>query len=511
MFLRKNDIDSDLPPSPSLASAQQPSFQLASWLFLRLLGLTYFFAFISYWVQFPGLIGPEGVLPIAEFLQAASTKLDWWERFWLLPTLCWFSSSPVSLHIQFFIGSAASILLFLGWRERLSASILWLLYLSLSIAGQVFFGFQWDSLLLEVGLIALFFAPSTANGFSQPRSVCARFVFLWLLFRLMFASGAVKLLSGDPSWRDLSALQYHYFTQPLPSFFAYYAHRAPTIFHTASCVLMFVIELLVPFLIFGTRHIRHLAATALIVFQLLISVTGNYAYFNLLTIALCILVLDDALLARLLPHRLQARATPEKQASPAVSSRMFATQPILVLLLFLGSVQLWTQFFGPKSVPKPINTLVSWTEPFRSINRYGLFAVMTTERPEIILEGSNDGEQWQAYYLKWKPQDVTRAPSQVAPHQPRLDWQLWFAALSNYRQNPWFLSLVQQLLNDSKPVLSLFETNPFPDAPPKYIRALIYNYEFTSRHEKATEGKWWRRELVGFYLPPVTLENFRKD
>lgn len=487
----------------------QARFTAARWLFLRLLGLVYLCAFLSYWVQFEGLIGPDGILPAQDYFNAAAKRLGWYERIWLLPSLCWLGAGKFSLHLQFASGTLLSVLLLAGILERWALPLLWVLYLSLTIAGQVFFGYQWDALLLEAGLIAVLLAPSAPGAPQSPAFHCGLFLERWLLFRLMFFSGVVKLASGDQAWQNLTALQYHYYTQPLPNLPAYYLHRAPAWFHTSSTVIMFGIELIAPFFIFGPRWMRLACAGILLFLQAAIACTGNYAFFNLLTAALCLLLLDDAAISRLLPKRIMRRFTDEPSGAPQFRFVYLLWNPFALGLLLLSSFQVWTQVFGPYSLPPAIDSLAGWSAPFRSVNRYGLFAVMTTERPEIIVEGTNDFREWRPYRFKWKPQALDDPPRQAAPHQPRLDWQMWFAALGSYDYNPWFLRFVERLLQGSPAVDNLIEENPFPDSPPKYIRALVYKYRFTSLHEKATESRWWSREIAGTYLPAVSLEQFK--
>ena len=257
----------------------------------------------------------------------------------------------------------------------------------------------------------------------------------WLLFRLMFLSGAVKLLSGDPTWRNLTALEYHYWTQPLPTPLAWYAAQLPAWFQRFSVVMVFAVELVVPFLIFAPRRIRHVVAGLIVSLELLIALTGNYAFFNLLTILLCILLLDDSFFRRWLPASLVRRLnTNAKTDRPACISVRFGKRIRVLLAIFIFTVtgaQLFAAFGHTGGVPRFAFRWIDWQSPFYIANTYGLFAVMTTSRTEIVVEGSNDGAVWQPYEFKYKPGDLARRPAWVAPHQPRLDWQMWFAALGN--------------------------------------------------------------------------------
>jgi hypothetical protein len=327
----------------------------------------------------------------------------------------------------------------------------------------------------------------------------------WLLFRLMFASGVVKLVSGDETWRNLTALTYHYETQPLPTLMGWYAHQLPEWFQKISVVGMFAIELVIPFLIFAPRRLRFVACAAFFALQLLIIATGNYCFFNLLTIALCILLLDDACLRRFIPKRVVARFNAPQPLTANLRYRNVCVAALTTVVLLVSGIQMAALFFKRVNLPIPAQRILSWAAPFRTINSYGLFAVMTTSRPEIIVEGSVDGQTWVEYAFKWKAGDLRRAPSWVAPHQPRLDWQMWFAALGNYQSNPWFVNFMVRLLQGSPTVLALLETNPFPDSPPRYVQAVVYDYHFTDFATQRADGTWWRREWQREYCPVLSL------
>ena len=486
----------------------RPTYFLPRWLFLRLLGVIYLIAFVSLWTQISGLIGGNGILPAGEYLETVRERIGP-ERYRLLPTLCWLNSSDGFLHFLCGGGTLLSVLLILGVTPIPVSIGLWAFYLSLTTVGQDFLSFQWDILLLETGFLAIFFAPlQITPRFSResPPSPTVLWLLRWLLFRLMFASGVVKLMSGDETWHNLTALNYHYETQPLPTWIGWYAHQLPEWFQKMSVVGMFAIELAVPFLIFAPRRLRFLACGALIALQLLIIATGNYCFFNLIAIALCILLLDDAFLRRFCPKRILAwfKAPRSFIAGPRRQGVWVAA--LMVIVLLVSGILMAEIFLQYPNLPKPAQRMLSLAAPFRTINSYGLFRVMTTSRPEIIVEGSRDGETWVEYPFKWKAGDLKRLPRWVAPHQPRLDWQMWFAALrGNYRNTPWFINFMVRLLQGSPEVLALLEKNPFPDSPPRYIRAVLYDYHFTDLATKRTEGTWWRRKRKGLYLSPVSL------
>jgi lipase maturation factor 1 len=487
-----------------------PSHFLTRWVFLRLLGLVYVAAFASLWPQIPGLIGAHGILPVSSFLTMVAHAIGP-ERYRLLPTLAWLSASNGFLQFLAGAGTFLSILLIAGVAPGPVLLVLWIFYLSLVTAGQDFLSFQWDTLLLEAGFLAIFLAPwrplfprwRTASASAPSKTIV--WLLRWLLFRLMFLSGCVKLLSHDPVWRNLTALEYHYETQPLPTPVAWYAYHLPAWFQKASVVGVFIIEILVPFLIFAPRRLRFFGCAVLVFMQCLIAVTGNYAFFNLLAVTLCVLLLDDQFLRRILPrvltHRYPSSFAPRARSLPKQIGLV-----VLTVVILFGSLDLVAGvFFGPRSAPQWANAATGWLDPFHIVNSYGLFAVMTTTRPEIIIQGSNDGVTWQDYEFKYKPQRLDKPPHWVAPYQPRLDWQMWFAALSSYRNNPWFENLMLRLLQGSKPVLGLLGKNPFPGAPPRYIRALVYNYSFTSFAERRRTGDWWQRKQLGLYFPVVAL------
>jgi hypothetical protein len=313
----------------------------------------------------------------------------------------------------------------------------------------------------------------------------------------MFLSGAVKLASGDPTWKSLRALDVHFETQPLPTWIGWWAHQEPRGLAHASVALMFFIELAVPFLVFS-RFTRRWAFAPLVLLQVLIGLTGNYAFFNVLTIALCLFLVDDGLF----PARWR-----ELAAARAAAPRRTWPRPVVLgvaAVLFAASLPplLGTVGFG---VPRALTSLEGAISPFRSVNGYGLFAVMTTRRNEIEVEGSRDGVTWLPYEFEWKPGDPQRRPRFVEPHQPRLDWQMWFAALSTYDQNPWFVSFLRRLLQGEPSVLRLLAKDPFPGAPPRYVRAVSYDYHFTTPAERRATGAWWKRTRNRLYCPTLSL------
>ena len=472
---------------------QPATFDLTRWLFLKALGVVYFFAFLSFALQATGLIGSNGILPVGEFLSQVQGQLGS-PGYLLAPTIFWLNSSDAFLQIVAWAGVFLSIWLLLGPARRLVVVLLFVGYLSIVNAGQEFMSFQWDILLLEAGFLAIFI--------DFPLTI---WLYRLLLFRLTFLSGAVKLLSGDPTWHDLTALNYHFETQPLPTVIGWWMYQLPDWAHHLATASALMIELVVPFFIFFPRRVRMLAGWAIIFLQGLILLTGNYTFFNILTIALCLFLFDDAALHSVMPSRFVERSHRAFAWRPRSKVARGAMGVIAALIVILGVAQI-ALVLGV-GAPEPLGAVMDLLEPFHLVNRYGLFAVMTTTRPEIIVEGSNDGQTWQAYEFRYKPGELTRAPGWIAPLQPRLDWQMWFAALSDYQSNPWFIHFVLRLLQGSPEVLALLAHNPFPDGPPRYIRAESYDYHFTNPATLTSTGTWWRRELIGLYLPPVALNS----
>ena len=471
-----------------------PAFTIARWVFARALGLVFLCAFGSLLPQIRGLIGAHGISPAQTFLEAV------WQRFgaaslWQVPTLAWLGAGDGVLLALCWAGVILSLVMIAGVAPGACSLALWALYLSLVSVSSPFLDFQWDALLLETALLAALALPWRLHPQWESAAPLPRFGrwLLWaLLFRLMFESGLVKLGSGDPAWRNLTALDFHFATQPLPLWTAWYAHHAPRWVLHGAVLIMFAFELIVPFLIIAPRRWRHAGAWALIALQGVIFATGNYAFFNLLTIALCLLLFDDAAWPRWLRTRL---LPPVRWPVPPVSPlRLRACAAIAVSMALLSLPPLLYALGLGKAWGSPLAAL-------RSFNGYGLFAVMTKERPEIIIEGSNDGVVWQAYEFAWKPGDLRAAPRRAAPHQPRLDWQMWFAALGTPERNPWFGWLLGHLLNGTPEVLGLLETNPFPNKPPQSVRAILYTYRFT----KPGDGGWWRREAQAIYHAPASL------
>jgi predicted DCC family thiol-disulfide oxidoreductase YuxK/general stress protein CsbA len=462
-----------------------PAYTFAAGLLARGLPVIYLIAFFSLAIQVRGLLGSSGILPVGAFTAAV------WEQFgprapFEIPSLFLYFPGDATLVFAAWAGVVLSIGAALlrphSAPQRVLLALLWLFYLSFVAAGQTFFSYQWDYLLLESGFLTIFLQPLFSRIW----------LFHWLAFRLMFESGAVKLLSHDPTWGGLTALAYHYWTQPLPAPLAWYANLLPMPFHRFSTAAVLAGELGLPFLIFAPRRLRYFAAFGIITLQVLILLTGNYTFFNLLTITICLSLLDDSFFGRRRCEML-----------PSVTPRCrIVSAALFLFVVVLGASQLAGMFGSRLPGVAPLAASVS---RFGLVNEYGLFANMTTSRGEIEIEGSNDGENWKAYVFRHKPGPVERAPTWVAPHQPRLDWQMWFAALGRPQASPWFSQLILRLFQASPSVLVLFEIDPFGGKQPKYLRAEYYDYRFSTPEVRRRTGAWWERERKGEYIPAVTL------
>ena len=487
----------------------QPTYRITQQIFPRVLSLIFLIAIVSLWIQIDGLVGSRGILPARQFLHLIKENLGIGGYF-QFPNYFWISASDSFLHIVCAIGT---IIALLGIFVPFSVWIwflLWSIYLSLTIIGQDFLSFQWDILLTETGFLAIFLSPLSLKmkwrNISPPAKVI-RWLFVWLLFRLMFSSGVVKLTSGDATWHNLTALTYHFETQPLPTWIGWFVHQSPHWILIFSTGIMFFIELIVPFFIFLPRRFRLLAFWILVLFQLIIALTGNYGFFNLLAIALCLWLIDDRSWHTFIQKKFSKwiLTSGNKNAQNIRNWPKWTITTLLWVVIFLSSILMISSTFRMRvNWPVPIRHIYALFSPFHIVSSYGLFAVMTTERPEIIVEGSDDGKDWLAYKFKYKPDDLSKKPSFVAPFQPRLDWQMWFAALGDVRQNPWFVNFCIRLLEGSRPVINMLKENPFPQKPPKFVRAILYDYEFTNFEEKGESGNWWKRKLEGQYLRPIS-------
>jgi predicted DCC family thiol-disulfide oxidoreductase YuxK len=496
-----------------------PRFRLTRFVFLRLLALVYLAAFLSLGVQVHGLIGEHGLLPARELLDVLR-EVRGAEAVRLLPTLGWLGAGHTALSLMCYGGAAAALLALFGFAQGPLFAVCWALYLSLVHLGQDFLSFQWDVLLCETGFLALLLAPwahvrPRRPGAEPPPPLAAIWLLRLLLFKLMFSSGLTKLTWHDPTWRDLTALRYHYWTQPIPTPLAWYASHLPAWFQQVSCALMFLTELVLSFLIFAPRRPRRLALYGFVALQVLIGATGNYGFFNLLALVLCVPLLDDRAFPTAVRERLVGGG---REEVPAASRfRRALTAPLAAMLVVLSIIPLVDSFNSDalrRHTPRALGRLGMAMSPLLLSNSYGLFRTMTTTRPEIQIEGSDDGQEWRPFAFRYKPGDPRRAPRFFAPHMPRLDWQMWFAALRAerligqpratrawlQRGDVWLGRLVVALLRGEPQVQSLLEPSPFGEAPPREVRLVLWQYRFSHGGEA-----WWVRERVGVLAGPFRL------
>lgn len=462
------------------------SHSIICFLFPRLLGVVYFFMFFPFLFQIRALIGKEGILPVKSLLEIYQTNLGKWRYYWI-PSVFWLGASDAALVAVPAAGSLLAIFLALGYYPALLLPILIFLHLSIITAGQDFLSFGWEMLFCEISFNA--FLISLTNDYN----LAAWFSINLLLFRFHFKSGTSKLQSGDPSWRDLTALKYHYETQPIPNAVAWYIHKLPLWFHKFSTALVLFVEIVVPFGIFGGEMLRLLTFIPLFLLQAAICLSGNYSYLNYLTAVLVALLLSDKVLAPFIP--VQAIA-----ASPLWLHGFVTLAAVLLIVLQL--LRLWNDFFYNQR----ISQFLIYFEPFHLANRYGIFAIMTTKRYEVVIEGSDDNEHWQEYLFCYKPSEVERRPRQIAPFQPRLDWSAWFLPFQYFEEERWFHNFLLCLLEGRKEVLKLLRHNPFPLQPPRYIRVQMYLYTFSDGKLKKETGQWWKREYVGQFSPTLALK-----
>ena len=487
-----------------------PDRLVPRWIFLRALGLIYFSAFYSLVFQIRGLIGREGILPSNEYLQAVAHQFGS-ARFWFAPTLLWFSTSPHMLMAICWAGMIASLLLAVNIWPRGMLFICFVCFLSFVSAAQDFSGYQSDGMLLEAGFISLFFAPPgflPRLGRAHPPSRASLFLLQWEWFRIYFESGVVKLASGDPEWRNFTAMDEYYQNGPLPTWIGWYVQHLPHGFHAFATGATLVLELGLVFMLFMPRRWRILCFFIVTAWQIPVILTANYTFLNYLVLWLGFLLLDDRFVMRVMPTRWKSLVAPDaekhteaRERQPLGSFRAFKlalTSVMLLWIFYATTVQMLSIFIPPSSLPtSPVAAL----DPFRIANRYGLFAVMTRGRYEIEFQGSNDGETWVAYPFRYKPQDPSERPGIYAPYQPRFEWNLWFASLGAWRDNLIVPSAEERLLAGSPDVLALFSANPFPEGPPKQMRAVLWQYWFTTLADKRATGLWWKRELIGLYAP----------
>ena len=503
-----------------------PDHLIARWLFLRSIGLIYFSAFFALLFQIRGLIGSQGILPVADYLQSLSgpTLL----RLWFAPTLLWMNSSDRMLMTLCWIGLIASVILFLNVGPRAMLVICFLCFLSFVTAAQDFSSYQSDGMLLEAGFLSIFLAPSgflPGWGAKHPPMRAAILLLLWEWFRIYFESGVVKLASGDPTWRNFTAMYEYYQNGPLPTWIGWYLQHLPHWFHIATAAMTLIMELLLVWLVFLSRRWRIICFFIVTAWQIGVIATANYTFLNYLVLILAFLLLDDTFLLRSVPSRW--RSSLDRNSSPRTKLELFGQpaeepieepiiestpKPLATFRTGFAAVLLTWIFYATTipllrmawhNAPFPIAPVVA-LDPFRIANQYGLFAVMTPHRYEIEFQGSNDGENWTAYPFRYKPQALNERPRIYAPYQPRFDWNLWFASLGSWQEYPIVPRTEELLLENDPAVLELFAGNPFSTVPPQFVRAVLWQYSFSTMEQKRKQRVWWQRQLLGAYAPTLT-------
>jgi len=518
---------------------------LARWLFLRGLGLIYFSAFFPLLFQIRGLIGPQGILPAGKYLESVARSAGT-ARFWYAPTLLWFSSSSHMLMALCWMGLIASLLVVANVWPRAMLLICFLCFLSFVSAASDFSGYQSDGMLLEAGFISLFLAPPGLRpglGREHPPIRFAMFLLLWEWFRIYFESGVVKLASGDPEWRNFTAMDEYYQNGPLPTWIGWYVQHLPHWFHGATAFGTLVLELGLAWMGFLPRRWRIICFFIVTPWQIGIILTANYTFLNYLVLLLGIFLLDDRFLVQFVrrrrrervlsrtgaavagerwnafeaPSLLEGDAVRERAEEPGSAKQRvlpFIARQLGFVRLALTAVMLSWLFYAStallilmlwREAPLPMSPVVA-LEPLRIADRYGLFAVMTRGRYEIEFQGSNDGQDWLTYPFRFKPQDPHKAPGIYAPYQPRFEWNLWFASLGVWRSNVFVPRTEERLLAGSADVLALFAANPFGQGPPRKVRAVLWQYWFSTPEEGRTQGIWWTRKWLGLYAPTLERE-----
>ena len=512
---------------------------VARWLFLRALGAIYLSAFLALLFQIRGMVGSDGILPADQYLQKVRSLGAL--GFWYAPTMLWLDSSNHALMALAWTGLLASLLVIANVAPRISLALCFVCFLSFIAVSQDFGQYQSDGMLLEAGFLSLFVAPAGWWPGWGSRSLPIRaawWLLIWEWFRIYFESGAVKLLSGDPTWRTLTAMYEYYQNGPLPTWIGWYLQHLPHWFHRATAGATLGMELVLVWMAFLPRRWKIACFCMVTAWQAVVIATANYAFLNYLVLVLAFLLLDDQALERFVPLRWRAGLVTEpvsewglhpsgiqglfsnpleetsdhaQKTEPVRSVRALNRVPaigvaftaiLLTWIAYATTAEMLLMFWqGAPVWGAPIQAL----EPLRIANQYGLFAVMTPHRYEIEFQGSDDGVTWKPYIFRFKPQDVQERPGIYAPYQPRFDWNLWFASLTSWQNAPIVPLTEERLLVGDKDVLSLFRSNPFPDLPPRQVRAVLWQYWFSTPQEKRSQRIWWTRRLLGTYAPTLEL------
>jgi len=506
-------------PSPVLSAPAEPSLLqslrarmnepaplwLTRFLILRLLGFVYLFAFLSVARQIVALIGHDGLLPLDLFLKGVVTRSGSpFDGFLQLPSLFWLDHSDAMLETMAWVGVGLSLVVLAGYANSVMMAALWALYMSFVHVGQDWYGYGWEFQLLETGFLAIFLVPLLDGRPFPRRPPPAPVVWLyrWLIFRIMLGAGLIKI-RGDQCWRDLTCLYYHYETQPIPNPLSRTFHFLPHWAHQACCLFNHVVELGLPWFVFGPRLARHIAGALMLYFQVMLILSGNLSFLNYLTIVPILACFDDTLLRVLLPRRLVAAAGAAAAAARPSWPLRAAAVALVATVAFLSIDPVRNLMSEHQAMNRNFNRL-------DLVNTYGAFGSVGRKRGAIIFEGTEDesvtgATRWREYRFKYAPVDPDRRPRIVAPFQPRLDWQIWFASMSTPERYPWTLHLVWKLLHNDPGALSLLDDNPFPERPPRFIRARYDRFEFAPPGNAT--GAWWRRTTLGLWLRPLSADD----
>jgi hypothetical protein len=525
-----------------------PGYLIPRWLFLRALGCIYFSAFYSLVFQIRGLLGPNGIVPAGLFLKQVA-EASGHARYWYVPTLLWLNSGDRALLALCWVGMVAAVLLVLNVWPRGMLVICLLLFLSFISVAQEFSGYQSDGMLLSAGLISFFLAPRGLRpgwGETQLPSRASLWVLRLIWLSIYFESGVGKYFGGDASWRNLTALDEYYQNGPLPTWIGWYAQQLPHGFHAATALFVLLVELLLVWMVFLPHRFRVICFFVVTSMQVGIILTANYAFLNYFVLSLGFLLLDDTFLVQFVPARWRGAVTANLEQAPNEESkaalveldlhslspadlpseeiplteipqtaplsgqareivsaaRLFLSSTVLAWMLYVSIFQILSPLSHSVGLPEAPVTIL---EPLRMADHYGLFGRMTWKRYEIEFQGSSDGVNWTPYPFRNKPQNPAEAPRIYAPYQPRFDWNMWFASLDYWRDNPWVLRVEELLLANDGEVVALFAANPFPQSPPKQVRAVLWQYWMTDTATKRATHLWWRREYRGLYAPALAL------
>ena len=494
-------------PANAAGPAPAPAYWLTRFVLLRLLGLVYAVAFLVAANQLVPLVGAHGLLPATLFLERVRDHFgSSWAGFLQLPSVFWLGCTDRALVGVSWAGLALSLVVLLGYANALMLALLWALYLSIIHIGQDWYGYGWEIQLLETGFLAIFLCP-LLDGRPFPRRpppAAVMTLFRWLIFRIMLGAGLIKL-RGDPCWRNLTCLYYHYETQPLPNPLSWWLHFRPHWFHKLGALWNHVIELVTPWFVFGPKAGRHVAGSLLFSFQVILILSGNLSFLNWLTMVPILACFDDSWWERLLPRGLSERARQAARVAQPLRAQHVAVVGLVATVGCLSVAPVANLLSPSQMMNTSFNRL-------HLVNTYGAFGHVGRERHEVIFEGTtdpvlSDRTAWQEYEFKGQPGPLTRRPCVVAPYQYRLDWQMWFAGMAAPQDYPWTLHLIWKLLHNDPGTLGLLATNPFPQAPPRYIRARLYHYQFAPPGDPS--GAWWRRTLIGEWLPPLSAADPR--